>query len=142
MRFRLRTLLIVLALGPMVVAGAWFGWQRYSRGPDSLADFDIKTGQWPTTALQLHSYQNNSLGMRKELESGASIDEADSAGRTALHWAVFGNHQQAVWYLLESGASPNVRDGFGYLPIDYADDRTVRTLLETADSTSVRVECE
>jgi hypothetical protein len=26
MRFRLRTLLIVLALGPMVLAGAWFAW--------------------------------------------------------------------------------------------------------------------
>jgi hypothetical protein len=29
MRYRLRTLLIVLALGPAVLAGAWFGWQRY-----------------------------------------------------------------------------------------------------------------
>jgi ankyrin repeat protein len=142
MRFRLRTLLIVLALGPPLLAGAWVGWQWYSRGPDSLADFDIKTGQWPTTALQLHSYQNNSLGMRKELESGANIDESDSAGRTALHWAVFGNHQQAVWYLLDSGASAAVRDEFGYLPIDYARDRTVRALLETAESTSATVECE
>jgi len=26
MRFRLRTLLIVLALGPPLLAGAWFGW--------------------------------------------------------------------------------------------------------------------
>jgi hypothetical protein len=34
MRFRLRTLLIVLTLGPMVLAGAWFGiaslWQNSS----------------------------------------------------------------------------------------------------------------
>ncbi|MCI0361540.1 MAG: hypothetical protein L0211_23905 [Planctomycetaceae bacterium] len=29
MRYRLRTLLIVLAVGPMMLAGAWFGWQRY-----------------------------------------------------------------------------------------------------------------
>jgi hypothetical protein len=29
MQFRLRTLLIVLAVGPVVLAGAWFGWQRY-----------------------------------------------------------------------------------------------------------------
>jgi hypothetical protein len=28
MRYRLRTLLIVLALGPPVLAGAWFLWQR------------------------------------------------------------------------------------------------------------------
>jgi len=26
MRYRLRTLLIVLSLGPMVLAGAWFAW--------------------------------------------------------------------------------------------------------------------
>jgi hypothetical protein len=29
MRFRLRTLLIVLALGPVALSRAWFGWQRY-----------------------------------------------------------------------------------------------------------------
>jgi len=28
-RYRLRTLLIVLAVGPLVLAGMWFGWQRY-----------------------------------------------------------------------------------------------------------------
>ncbi len=27
MRYRLRTLLILLAVGPMVLAGAWWGWQ-------------------------------------------------------------------------------------------------------------------
>ena len=29
MRYRLRTLLIVLALGPPVLAGAWLGWCKY-----------------------------------------------------------------------------------------------------------------
>jgi hypothetical protein len=29
MRYRLRTLLIVLVLGPPVLAGAWFGWLAY-----------------------------------------------------------------------------------------------------------------
>jgi hypothetical protein len=29
MRFRLRTLLIFLALGPMVLAGAWKGWLAF-----------------------------------------------------------------------------------------------------------------
>jgi hypothetical protein len=29
MRYRLRTLLIVLALGPMVLAGAWLAYQEY-----------------------------------------------------------------------------------------------------------------
>jgi hypothetical protein len=30
MRYRLRTLLIVLALGPPVLAVGWWGWERYS----------------------------------------------------------------------------------------------------------------
>lgn len=30
LRYRLKSLLIVLALGPMVLAGAWFGWERYT----------------------------------------------------------------------------------------------------------------
>ena len=29
MRYSLRTLLIVLALVPPLLAGAWFGWHRY-----------------------------------------------------------------------------------------------------------------
>jgi hypothetical protein len=29
MQYRLRTLLIALALGPMVLAGAWCGWNLY-----------------------------------------------------------------------------------------------------------------
>jgi predicted negative regulator of RcsB-dependent stress response len=31
MQYRLRTLLIVLAIGPVVLAGAWFGWQEWQR---------------------------------------------------------------------------------------------------------------
>jgi hypothetical protein len=31
MRYRLQTLLIVLALGPPVLAGAWWGWKAYER---------------------------------------------------------------------------------------------------------------
>ena len=30
MRFRLRTLLIVLALGPPVLAGVWVAWKQYA----------------------------------------------------------------------------------------------------------------
>jgi hypothetical protein len=39
MQFRLRTLLIVLALGPVVLAGAWFGWQRFAEQPKK-SEFD------------------------------------------------------------------------------------------------------
>jgi hypothetical protein len=36
MRFRLRTLLIVLALGPMVLAGGYWAWERLQRSPSHL----------------------------------------------------------------------------------------------------------
>jgi len=35
MRFRLRTLMIVLALGPPIVAGAWFGYREYLKQQES-----------------------------------------------------------------------------------------------------------
>jgi len=38
MRYRLRTLLIVLALGPPVLAGAWFGYFEYLRYRDHLEE--------------------------------------------------------------------------------------------------------
>jgi len=31
MRYRLRTLLILLALGPPLLAGGWCGWQEWNR---------------------------------------------------------------------------------------------------------------
>jgi len=34
MRFRLRTLLIVLALGPPVLAGAWYAWREWQLSRD------------------------------------------------------------------------------------------------------------
>jgi hypothetical protein len=41
MRYRLRTLLIVLALGPVVIAGAWWGWERFKpRRPPTRDDIE------------------------------------------------------------------------------------------------------
>jgi len=34
MRYRLRTLLIVLALGPLMLAGAWWGWKVFRPAGD------------------------------------------------------------------------------------------------------------
>jgi hypothetical protein len=40
MQFRLRTLLIVLALAPPLLAGAWFGWRRYEEQRRQQRMFD------------------------------------------------------------------------------------------------------
>ncbi len=39
LRYKLRTLLIVLALGPPLLAGAWYGWQKLQK-QRSTADIE------------------------------------------------------------------------------------------------------
>jgi hypothetical protein len=41
MQFRLRTLLIVLALGPPVLAGAWFAVAAFATKPDTPPQADL-----------------------------------------------------------------------------------------------------
>jgi len=40
MRYRLRTLLIVLALGPPMLAGAWLAWRRFTASPPPLRNLE------------------------------------------------------------------------------------------------------
>ena len=49
MQFRLRTLLIVLAVGPVVLAGTWFGWQRHLEYKRQQREFDelVELNQMP-----------------------------------------------------------------------------------------------
>jgi hypothetical protein len=50
MRYRLRTLLIVLALGPLVLAGAWLGWQKWwkwQNREEVFAPMTSKLGEVP-----------------------------------------------------------------------------------------------
>ncbi len=39
------------------------------------------------------------------LQKGASVDQPDKSGRTALHWASISGHTEAAELLLEHGAS-------------------------------------
>jgi hypothetical protein len=45
MRYRLRTLLILMAIGPPLVAGAWFGWMAYreNQRPQPAVDWTTVT---------------------------------------------------------------------------------------------------
>jgi hypothetical protein len=40
MRYRLRTLLILLALGPPLLAGAWYCWQTYREANRVIPDIE------------------------------------------------------------------------------------------------------
>jgi hypothetical protein len=49
LRYRLRTLLIVLALGPVVLAGAWWAWEQLRPRPTAILpnELDPYVGEFP-----------------------------------------------------------------------------------------------
>jgi hypothetical protein len=57
MRYRLRTLLIVLALGPPVLAASWDAWQRWVNAlelrqlDEAIRAFRLDTGDFPPATL-------------------------------------------------------------------------------------------
>ena len=52
MRFRLRTLLMVLALGPPLLAGGWYCWLKYRETNRPIPDIEElqEVLVWPTPA--------------------------------------------------------------------------------------------
>lgn len=55
--------------------------------------------------------------VKKIISEGASVDAADSSGRTALIEAAWGGYSPIVDLLLEKGASINVADTSGFTPL-------------------------
>ncbi len=54
------------------------------------------------------------------LARGASVDESDSNGTTALMWAVVNDHTNIVNFLLERGANVNLREQEGVTALMWA----------------------
>jgi len=51
--------------------------------------------------------------VKRFIDNGVPVDEADYDGRTCLHLAACEGHLEIVKYLLECNANPNARDRFG-----------------------------
>jgi len=66
------------------------------------------------------------------LKRGANPKAKDYYGRTPLHEAAQEGHVEIVKLLLEHGANPLIADNGGHIPLDYAKDSTIRSLLESA----------
>jgi len=49
-----------------------------------------------------------------------------------LHSAALNGHVEIVKILLERGADPRIADNRGHIPLDYAKDSVIRSLLESA----------
>ncbi|CAI9725070.1 ankyrin repeat RF_0381 isoform X2 [Octopus vulgaris] len=54
------------------------------------------------------------------IEAGGEVGVKDYKSWTALHWAVFGNHLQAVEILLSRGSEVNERSNNGETPLHWA----------------------
>ena len=68
--------------------------------------------------LLIHSALYKRLEITKWLiENGASIDEKDMQGLSALHCAVISNASGIAEYLIKQGADINSRDNFGNPPL-------------------------
>jgi cytohesin len=66
------------------------------------------------------------------LKHGANPNAKDDNGWTPLHRAAYCGHVEIVMILLERGADPLIADNEGNIPLDYAEDSAIRSLLESA----------
>ena len=81
-----------------------------------LPDINMKGRDGRT--LLIHSALYKRLEITKWLiENGASIDEKDMQGLSALHCAVISNAPDIAEYLIKKGADINARDNFGNPPL-------------------------
>eukprot|EP00299_Pterocystis_sp_00344_P004954 c1625_g1_i1.p1 GENE.c1625_g1_i1~~c1625_g1_i1.p1 ORF type:complete len:199 (+),score=46.03 c1625_g1_i1:32-598(+) len=69
-----------------------------------------------TEASDLHdaAWKGNVTRVVELLESGCDIDEQDGFKRTALHWAVYGNHMDVCLVLVGCGAQVSVGNKLSY----------------------------
>lgn len=71
----------------------------------------------------------NVVVLERLIENGAHLDLVDSAGRTALMYAVLMGHDQLVKALVDAGADATIATSDGVTPLDAArDGNNVRVL--------------
>ena len=60
----------------------------------------------------------NEEEMQSSLDAGVDVNSVESrSGDTALHQATWGNHHEAVKFLLKNDADPNIKNLAGYTPL-------------------------
>ena len=89
------------------------------------------TGRGATHYL-IHNTSPNCSGLlRALLGAGGNVDQRDSEGRTALHYACEAGRGKWVGLLLRNGAGLNVRDNTGKSPVDLAKSDQVHQLVSS-----------
>ena len=76
--------------------------------PPSVAEVSAYSG------LHSAAHRGDVLELARLLGAGADPNTRDDAGRTPLHVAAFGSHDEAVRVLVQGGADPNALEGRAY----------------------------
>ena len=71
------------------------------------------------------------------INKGISVNEIHKTGCTALHAAAYCGHFKVVQLLLDYGAKTDLRNNFGYLPIDKAVVKEIKELLKKSENDSI-----
>jgi ankyrin repeat protein len=118
-----------------------FSWRRMRKNDDEAtghyADAPVQNVQTPFT-LAAHDWNSlfgaAALGytriLARMLARGASVNERDPAGRTALYFAIDGRQEHSAERLLAAGADPNLPDDAGKTPLHVALAQRSRRLIE------------
>ena len=88
---------------------------------DNRKNIDYKIRDSESKTLLMYAVFNGDTEIIKDIAKyGSQLDEIDSNGRTALHWAVYYNKYDAVVALIELGAKDYIKDNYSLTPIDIA----------------------
>jgi ankyrin repeat protein len=118
----------LIAISVTVLCCSLGMWRIFRRAEFPI---EVRTSQWPENQLHLCAYKGDVAGLVAHISRNpAEAMFKDSNGRTALHWAVFGQRVNSVTLLIRLGYDPTVQDAFGHSPLDYAKSTPLVTLLE------------
>jgi len=93
------------------------------------ARVDINSKDWyGWTALHWAVSANKSNAVTHLIRQGANVSAMDSVGDTALHWAAQNSNHEISRVLLTSGASTDLKNRDGLLPIDLCTDHAMRDM--------------
>lgn len=81
--------------------------------------------------LYLASLCNYPLILRHILSWKINIDHQQSTGSTALHASAYYGHKEIVMILMKHGASFEVKNNFGNTPLDEANDKEIKMLIQS-----------